>query len=123
MNLVMNWASIELKAQFVELRAGGNHPGGFGFSPERKMEKFPDGAYSYRGGRSPIPGFASRGRKRGTCTRGTGVVSRAVGQRSPTLGPASVPVAPGEGGGGLSQGGDGPLTGQLRSEGGGGRRP
>ena len=50
-----------------------------------------------RGGRSPISGFASRGRKRGTCTRGAGVGSRAEGQRSPAAGQAAVAVAPGEG--------------------------
>jgi hypothetical protein len=55
------------------------------------------------GGRSPIPGFASRGRKRGTCTRGAGVGSRAEGQRSPTAGQAAMAVSLGEGGGGLSQ--------------------
>ena len=62
--------------------------------------------------RGPIPGFPSRGRKRGTCTRGAGVGSRAGGSGPLAAGQAAVAVAPGRGHGGLSQegrwGGDWP---------------
>ena len=59
------------------------------------------------GGRSPVSGFASRGRKRGTCTRGAGVGPRAEGQRSPAAGQAAVAVAPGRGQRGCHRRGDG----------------
>ena len=63
----------------------------------KKMRSCPEQAYSVGGLMGPISGFHSRGRKRGTCTRGAGVGPRAEGQRSPTAGQAAMAVAPGRG--------------------------
>ena len=87
------------------------------------LKKFPDGAYLPGGYRSPIPDFASRGRKRGTCTRGRRCREECRG--------ATVSYGwPGSGGGGAGaraagchRRGDGGATGRPRSEGNCGRRP
>jgi hypothetical protein len=63
----------------------------------KKMRSYPEQAYSVGGLMGPIPGFHSRGRKRGTCPRGAGVGSRAEGQRSPAAGQAVLTVVPGRG--------------------------
>jgi hypothetical protein len=80
---VKNW--IEIFSPGFHHRGGRNFPG---FIWNDFSKKFPDGAFTYGGYRSPIPDFASRGRK-----RGTGEGGRAGGSRGLAWRPGPVTMA------------------------------
>ena len=88
----------------------------------KNMRSCPEQAYSVGGLMGPISGFHSRGRKRGTCTRGAGIRSRAGGSGPLADGQAAVVVAPGRGPRAVTGGAMG-CDWPPRFEGASGRRP